>query len=161
VVDSASIEINRRARQAKTDKLDVGKLLGMLIRYHEGERKVWWMVKVPSVEAEDSRQLHREMTVLKGERTRYINRIKGLLIGQGICMSVNTDFLERLKAVRLWDGGELPKGLHTRLEREYQRIEMVNQQIRLLEAERTDRKIDVLSFSKSALICKFRISFCR
>jgi transposase len=138
VIDSASIEVNRRARRAKSDKLDVGKLLGMLIRYHGGERKVWRIVNVPSIEVEDRRHLHREMTVLKGERTRHINRIKGLLIGQGICMSVNTDFLERLKAVRLWDGSELPKGLYTRLEREYQRIEMVNQQIRQLEAKRTE-----------------------
>jgi transposase len=78
------------------------------------------------------------MTVLKGERTRHINRIKGLLIGQGICMPVNTGFLEKLKAVRLWNGSELPKGLYTRLEREYQRIQMVNQQIRQLEGERTE-----------------------
>lgn len=138
VIDSASIEVNRRARRAKSDKLDVGKLLGMLIRYHGGEHKVWRMVNVPSVDVEDRRHLHREMTVLKGERTRHINRIKGLLIGQGICMSVNTNFLERLKAVRLWDGGELPKGLCTRLEREYQRIQIVNQQILQLETEKTE-----------------------
>jgi len=138
VVDSASIEVNRRARRAKSDNLDVGKLLGMLIRYHGGEMKVWRIVNVPSVEAEDSRHLHREMTVLKGERTRHINRIKGLLFAQGICMSVNKDFLERLEAVRIWDGGELPKGLRTRLEREYQRIQIVNQQIHQLEAERTE-----------------------
>jgi transposase len=138
VVDSASIEVNRRAKQAKTDRLDVGKLLGMLIRYHGGERKIWRVVNVPSVEAEDRRHLHRELTVLKSERTRHINRIKGLLISQGISMPVNTGFLERLKAVRLWDGGELSEGLHTRLEREYQRIQMVNQQIRQLDVQREE-----------------------
>lgn len=138
VVDSASIEVNRRARQAKTDKLEVGKLLGLLIRYHDGERKVWRVVNVPSVEAEDRRHLHRELTVLKAERTRHINRIKGLPISQGISISVNADFLVRLKKVRLWNGDELPEGLHTRLEREYQRIQLVNQQIHQLEAQRVE-----------------------
>lgn len=137
-VDSASIEVNRRARQAKTDKLDVGKLLGLLIRYHGGEQKVWRVVNVPNVEAEDRRHLHRELTILKAERTRHINRIKGLRISQGIPMSVNADFLERLKVVRLWNDDELSEGLRTHLEREYQRIQLVNQQIRQLEAQREE-----------------------
>lgn len=138
VVDSASIGVNRRARQAKTDKLDVEKLLGLLLRYHGGERKVWRVVNVPSVEVEDSRHLHRELTVLKAERTRHINRIKGLLISQGIVLSVNADFLARLEAVRLWDGSALLEGLRTRLEREYQRFQMVNQQIQHLETQRKE-----------------------
>jgi transposase len=81
VVDSASIEVNRRAKRAKTDRLDVGKLVAMLIRYHGGERKVWSVVHVPSVEAEDERQLHRMLMALNAERTRQINRLKGLLVG--------------------------------------------------------------------------------
>jgi len=63
VVDSSSIEVNRRARRAKTDKMDLGKLLTMLMRYDHGERKVWSVVKVPTVEQQDSRQLHRELSV--------------------------------------------------------------------------------------------------
>ena len=82
VVDSASIEVNRRAKRAKTDRLDVGKLLTMLIRYDYGEKKVWSVVHVPSVEAEDKRHLHRQLGTLKTDRTRHINRIKGLLVGQ-------------------------------------------------------------------------------
>jgi transposase len=35
-VDSASLEVNRRLRRAKTDRVDAGKLLSMLIRYHGG-----------------------------------------------------------------------------------------------------------------------------
>jgi transposase len=88
VVDSASIEVNRRRRRAKTDRPDVGKLVTMLIRHHEGDRKVWRVVRVPSVEAEDGRQLHRELESLREERTRHINRIKGLLAGQGIRMEI-------------------------------------------------------------------------
>jgi transposase len=50
VVDSSSIEVNRRSRRAKTDRLDLEKLLTVLIRYHTGEKKVWRVVRVPSVE---------------------------------------------------------------------------------------------------------------
>jgi transposase len=59
VVDSSSIEVNRRRRRAKTDRLDVQKLLTMLLRHVAGEQKVWSIVRVPSVEEEDRRQLHR------------------------------------------------------------------------------------------------------
>jgi len=78
VIDSASIEVNRRQRRAKTDRLDVRKLLTMLLRHSAGEKKVWSAVRVPSVEEEDRRQLHRELTTAKQDRTRVINRIQGL-----------------------------------------------------------------------------------
>src|SRR5437879_2999633 len=79
IVDSASIEVNRRKRRVKSDKLDADKLVNMLIRYHAGERKVWSVVWVPSGADEDRRQLHRELQALKDERTSCNNRIKGLL----------------------------------------------------------------------------------
>jgi transposase len=139
VVDSASIEVSRRSKRAKTDMLDVDKLLEMLIRYHSGERKLWRVVHVPSLEVEDRRHLHRELATLKAERTRHINRIKGLLVGQGVCMPVIEDLLEKLETVRLWDGSELPGELHTRLEREYQRIQLVNQQIQQLEVQQAEQ----------------------
>ena len=69
VVDSSSIEVNRRKRRAKTDRIDAGKLLRMLMRYHAGERKLWSVVRVPSVEAEDGRSLNRELEALNKERT--------------------------------------------------------------------------------------------
>jgi transposase len=78
VIDSASIEGNRRQRRAKTDRLDVHKLLMMLLRSIAGEKKVWRVVRVLSVDEEDRRQLHRERTTVKQDRTRVINRIKGL-----------------------------------------------------------------------------------
>jgi transposase len=83
VIDSSSIEVNRKAKRAKTDKLDAKKMLTMLMRYQMGEVKVWSVVHVPSMEVEDHRHLHRELDTLKTQRTRHINRIKGLLIGQG------------------------------------------------------------------------------
>ena len=84
VVDSSSIEINRRARRAKSDRLDVRKLLTMLLRYDAGEGRVWHVVHVPTPAEEDRRQLHRELLSTKRDRTRVTNRIKGLLASQGV-----------------------------------------------------------------------------
>src|SRR5215471_2042934 len=89
VVDSSSIEVNRRQRRAKSDGLDVRKLLGMLMRYHAGEPKVWSVVRVPTVDEEDRRHLHRELRTLKKEYTRVTNRIQGLLANQGIRLPKN------------------------------------------------------------------------
>jgi transposase len=139
VVDSSSIEVNRRARRTKTDRLDVGKLLSMLIRYHSGENKVWSVVQVPSMEAEDKRHLHRQLLTLKRDRTRHINRIQGLLASQGIRIALRKDFLERLESVRLWDGSGLPAGLRARVEREHAGLAFVEEQIKELEAERREK----------------------
>jgi transposase len=132
VVDSASIEVSRRGKHTKTDRLDVEKLL----RYHGGESRVWSVVQVPSLAAEDQRHLHRQLLALKGERTCYGNRIRGLLVGQGIHLHVNDEFLDRLPELRLWDGAALPDGLATRLRREFAGWQFVHQQILALETER-------------------------
>jgi hypothetical protein len=88
VVDASSIEVNRRQRRAKTDRMDVKKLVRQLVRYWRGERDVWSVVRVPSPEAEDSRQLHRGLEVLKEERKQHRVRIQSLLYTQGIDMKV-------------------------------------------------------------------------
>ena len=136
VVDSSSIEVNRRARQAKTDGLDVQKLLLLLLRYHDGESRVWRVVRVPSVEQEDGRQLPRYWEVLKKERTLHRNRIKALLINQGIRLALKADFGERLESLTLWDGSPLPAELKLRLQREWERLELVERQIRELKKHR-------------------------
>jgi transposase len=138
VVDSASIEVNRRAKQAKTDRLDLGKLLTMLVRYETGEKKVWRVVHVPSSEVEDNRHLHRELADLKEQRTQHTNRIKGYLANQGICLEVTDDFPVVVEQLHLWNGQPLPTGLRTRLLCEYQRFQLVQQQIKTLEAERRE-----------------------
>jgi len=138
VVDSSSIEVNRRFRRAKTDRMDVVKLVDQLMRYERGEKKVWHVVRVPGVEAEDRRQLHRELQELKAERTQHINRIKGLLAGQGVRLEIGSSFLERLSAIQLWDGRPIPEGLKTRLEREYGRLQFIQGQIHQLEAARVE-----------------------
>ncbi len=138
VVDSASLEVNRRKRRAKTDRIDVGKLLTMLVRAAQGERKVWSVVNPPSAEEEDQRQLHRDLMALKRERTHHINRIKGLLASQGVQMAVKTNFLTQLETVRLWDGSRLGDGLQDRLEREYQRYQLAQEQIRQIDQIRRE-----------------------
>ena len=98
VVDSASIEVKRRGRRTKTDRLDAGKLLTMLIRHCTGEPKVWSAVHVPSVADEDRRQLHRDLEEMKAARTQHSNRMKGLLASCGLAVQeIRADFPEGLK----------------------------------------------------------------
>ena len=139
VVDSSSIETNRRKRRAKTDRIDGVKLLTMLMRYWGGERGLWSVVRVPSVEDEEGRRLHRELASLNKERTRHRNRIRGLLVAQGLRLEPKGDFLQRLEALTLWDGAPLPLELKGELEREYQRLRLVEAQRRALENTRKSR----------------------
>jgi transposase len=141
VVDSASIEVNRRKRRAKTDRIDVRKLMHMLLRYHGGEQLVWSVVNVPSEAAEDGRQLHRELESLKKERTMHRNRLKSLLIQQGIVVSnpSSRKFLIELEKLRSWDGKELPADLKSRIIREHARLRMVEEQIYALGKQREKR----------------------
>ncbi|PYU94711.1 MAG: IS110 family transposase [Acidobacteria bacterium] len=137
VVDSSSIEVNRKKRRAKSDGLDADSLLRQLIRHHSGERKVWSVVQAPSPEEEDRRQLHRELRTLKKERTRTTNRIKGLLAGQGIRLKAPLDLSDvRLDAMRLWDGSGLRPGLKSWLKREWEHVLFLRGQIAVLRAER-------------------------
>jgi len=144
LVDSSSIEVNRRNRRAKTDRLDGEKLVIMLVRYHQGEKRLWSVVQVPSLEVEDTRQLHRELKELCRERTEHTNRIKGLLIGMGIdVQGIGSTFPEKLAELRLWwdsqtdaSGAPLPDHLRERLRREYERLALVERQIDELEEHR-------------------------
>ncbi len=141
VVDSSSIEVNRRKRRAKTDRIDAGKLLRMLMRYHAGERKLWSVVRVPSVEAEDGRSLNRELEALNKERTMHRSRIRGLLILEGLQVGnpSGRKFLQEVDSVRTWDGKELPSDVKARIVREYERLRMVEEQIGILKKERERR----------------------
>src|SRR5271166_4583882 len=141
VVDSSSIEVKRRGRRRKTDSLDAGKLLSMLIRWQQGERDVWSVVQVPGVADEDRRQLHRDLGELKAERTQHTNRIKGLLAGCGLAVpQVDEKFPEVLTALRTWEDQPVAPALQQRLLREHQRWLFVDRQIKDLENERA-RKI--------------------
>ena len=140
IVDSSSIEVKRQKRRAKSDGLDVAKLLSMLLRYHGGETKVWSVVRIPSPADEEHRQLHRELLELKDERTRHSNRIKGLLANHGLAMpSVDGTFAQRLEGLRQWDGAPVGSELRARLLREFERWQLVNRQVMDLENERKKR----------------------
>lgn len=139
IVDPASVKVTRRRRRAKTDRLDVRTLLGELIRWSGSERNVWSVVRVPSAEQEDERQLHRELEVLKRERIRHTNRMTSLLITQGVRLKVSQHFLVQLSEVRLWDNSSLAAGLVARLEREYARWEVTCEQIEELEKLRREQ----------------------
>src|SRR5215471_11355662 len=136
VVDSSAIEVNRRKRRAKSDGLDVRKLLSMLIRYEYGEREVWRVVHVPSVEAEDQRHLHRALETLKQERASTMTRIEGLLSSQGLRVTSLTKLPEQLEALRLWDGSPMLPGLRRRVLRVYAHYTFLSEQIAAVEAER-------------------------
>jgi len=140
VVDSSSIEVKRRGRRRKTDRLDAGKLLSMLVRWQQGERNVWSVVQVPSVADEDRRQLHRDLGELKAERTQHTNRIKGLLAGCGLAVpTIDGRFPEVLTELQTWDGQSVPAELQQRLLREHERWQLVDRQIKDLTNERARR----------------------
>jgi transposase len=136
VVDSSNIEVKRHQRRAKSDGLEVRKLLSMLLRYHAGERRVWSVVRVPTVEEEDRRQLHRELRTWKKEHTQVTNRGKGLLASQAVRLPRGTDVRVALETVRLWDGSPLPAALRARLDRECEHAQFLRTKIGQLERER-------------------------
>ena len=135
VMDPGSLQVNRRARRAKTDRLDAAMLLRALIAWCRGDRAACHMVQVPSVAREDARRTHRERQRLVVERVQHVNRIKGLLATQGIhdYQPLRRDRSARLGEVRTKDGHALPPRLRREIERELQRLELV---LEPLEAER-------------------------
>jgi len=135
-VDPASVEVNRHARRVKTDRIDLEKLMRMLLAFLRGEPRVCSMVRVPSVEEEDHKRRTRERDRLLVERTAHTNRIKGLLHGQGIrdVMPLKRDFIASLNKMNTGDGHLLPDRLKDEIVREHARLCLVDQQIRQLEA---------------------------
>src|SRR4029453_1284406 len=136
IIDSESIEVNRRQRRAKTDRLDVRKLLTMLLRHSAGETKVWSVVRVPSVDEEDRPQLHPELTTAKKDPTRVINRMQGLLAGHGVQLTLQGEVDAQLDQGQQWDGAPLPSALRTRLKRAWQQVRFFPAHNQTLEAER-------------------------
>lgn len=138
VVDSASIEVNRRKRRAKTDRLDAKKLLGMLIRHVFGKEKgMWQIVRVPTEAQEDERRQHREHQRLKKERTAHLGRIRSLLTLHGIALKRVTPDVE---TYRNWDKRPLPAAAKAELKREFERLDLTNRQIQELGKDRV-RKV--------------------
>jgi len=137
VVDSSSIEVNRRARRAKTDRLDLAGLLNLLARHLLGDRRVWRVVRVPSVAEEDARQVHRSWETLQKDHTRLMCRLRSLLVTQGIRMPITSGFLTDMRAARLFDGSPVPPGLQARLTHLWDQLTVIKHQCKQLAQIRT------------------------
>ena len=138
VMEPASLQVNRRARRVKTDRIDVENILHTLIAWCRGERHVCSMVVIPSVEEEDLRRTHRERNRLVRERTAHINRIKGLLFAQGIRGIKLMKGYKTLAPAELitGNGRSLPKRLGREITREIERLALVQEQLVEIEHER-------------------------
>jgi transposase len=136
VVDSSSIEVNRKARRAKTDRLDVRKLLQQLMRWAGGETKAWSVVHVPTPEAEDERQLAREIETVAGDRIRVTNRIHGLLATQGVRLALTDTFEAQLGEAVTADGRPLPTGLRERIGHEWEYLQTIERRAAQLREAR-------------------------
>jgi transposase len=135
-IDPSSIEVNRRARRAKTDRIDLERMMRALLDLLRGEPQACRVVHVPSVEDEDRKRRSRARERLLKERTAHTNRIKGLLHGQGIrdAFPLKPGFVKSLESVRTGDGRLLPSGLKQEIVDEHERLSLVNRQLALLEA---------------------------
>src|SRR5262249_22088249 len=119
VVDSSSIEVDRRQKRVKSDPVDAAKLLKLLCRYHGGERKGRRVVQVPTVADEERRQLHRGLKDLQRQQTECSNRIQGLLASCGLEAAVDATFRTTLGVLRDWAGQPVPAALQQRILQEY------------------------------------------
>lgn len=138
VVDAASIATSRRSRRAKTDRIDGEALVRTLLAFKRGDPRVCAMVRVPTPTEEDSRRLCRERKALVAERTEHINRIKGLLFAQGVSGydPIRRDRRKRFEDLRTGDGRILPDHLKAQVSRELDRLELLLEQIKDVEALR-------------------------
>ena len=137
VLDAASLLVDRRARRAKTDRLDAAGLLRTLMALERGEARVCRVVRVPTPEQEDARRRSRERARLVVERGQHTSRIKGLLMTQGIrdFEPTRRDWEARLEALRTPDGQPLAPCLRAELLRECRRLRQVMEMVAEVEAE--------------------------
>lgn len=162
VVDPASIATSRRRRRAKTDKIDGEALVRALLAYKRGEPRVCAMVRVPTPEEEDRRRISRERKTLIAERISHVNRIKGLLFSQGVVgyEPMRQDRRARFDELRTGDGRALPSYLKAQITRELDRLELLIQHIKAVEADRdalaSPEKDDAQTPSQIELLMRLR-----
>ena len=138
VLDAASLMVSRKARRAKTDRLDAEKLVRALIAFWRGEPKVCTVVRPPSVAEEDAKRLHREREFLMKERVQHIGRVKGLLATQGIYdfQPSRRDWRTRLAEMVTGDGRPLSVRLAAEIERHCRRLGLVDSMLKEIDEER-------------------------
>jgi transposase len=130
VVDPASIEVNRRHRRCKTDRLDAAKLVTMLRRYHGGERTLWQVLRVPSEDEEDRRRLHRERERLLKERGQHRSRLRSLICLHGVQVASRVPPQSwDVASLRTWRGDPLGPDQAAEIVREQQRLKLVEEQL--------------------------------
>ena len=136
VLEPTSILVNRRARRAKTDRLDAEGMLRVLAAWLAGDGQICSMLRVPTPEEEDAKRPHREREHLVQTKLRLENRIKALLFTQGIRSRPSLRSWERdMAELRTGDGRALPPLLRTELDRLRRQLVLILELIRELEAE--------------------------
>jgi transposase len=139
IVEPASIQVNRKKRRAKTDRIDAEMIVSALMRFKAGDRFACRMIRIPDADAEDARHLNREMRTVKTERTAHTNRIKSLLVTQGITeIQIDRKFLQQLEELRTTEGQPLGLNLKTRLTREFERLALATEQIRSMQMQQAN-----------------------
>ena len=132
-IDASSIEVKQGRKHVKTDRVDVEKLLDLLMRYYAGFRRAFSTVRVPSMDDEAGQRLHRQWSRLKKDRTRYRNRITSLLTTQGVGVRIDSRFVDRLADLKLWDGSSLKPALIAELTRWFKLYELVVAQLKAVD----------------------------
>ena len=136
IVEPASIEVNRKKRRAKTDRIDAQKIVIALMRFKSGDRFACRMIRIPDPADEDARNLNREMRTIKTEKTAHTNRIRSLLAAQGItAVRITHSFASDLDKMVTGDGRHLGQMLKERLRREFERLKLAVKQIRTLQMQ--------------------------
>ena len=152
VLEPTSILVNRRARRAKTDRLDAEGMLRVLAAWLGGDRRVCSMVRVPTPDEEDAKRPHREREYLVQEKLRIENRIEALLFTQGIRERPSLRSWERdLAALRTGDGRALAPLMRAELDRLRRRLTLILELICELEAERAEA---LATAADDATVCK-------
>ena len=137
VLEPTTILVNRRARRAKTDRLDAEGMLRVLAAWLGGDRQVCSIVSVPTPEDEDAKRPHREREHLVQERQRLENRMEALLFTQGIRGRPSLRSWERdIAKLRTGDGRVLPCLMQAELNRLRRRLVLILELIHEMEAER-------------------------
>jgi transposase len=130
MIDSASIEVSRQQRRAKSDGIDADRLVELMQRQARGEQQALRIVRVPGVEAEDQRWLPREREALLHDAQQVRNRIESVLFTQGYRAVPKS-----AKELKVWltEPREMGVQLRERLNRDIERLALLEGHLRAVE----------------------------
>ena len=138
VCDPASLEVVRKKKKAKTDRIDARRMVRALRAWDGGEAEALSVVRIPTVEEEDAKRLLRHRERLVKERTSLGNTIKGLLKLHGIrgLDPRSATFAASLAEVRTANGASLPPGMRDEIEATHERLAKVLEQLADVERKK-------------------------